>query len=680
MRKSLFFVCLIFSFSSLLAKTVKVGYYKDSGNFMSGFSEADPRSGFAYEYIQTVAAYAGWECEYVYGEWDVLYPALLSGEIDILSDVSRTQERENVILYPDYVMGQETYYLYSNDKHAKISPGDFSTWKGKKIGLNKDYSYYKLFMDWQEGKNLDCEYLVFSGDDEYYSRFENHEFDMLLEIDTVAESHWNPIVRIGSSDFYLAVTKSRPDLLSELNEALADIFAMNPYYNNNLWLKYFTDATVSKNLTGREEEWLRVHPRINVGCMKDDLPFAAYNGKKGRAEGLVVEMLSYLSEVFTDGKTEFYYVFYDDTELMFSDLRRGMLDMVAPMYRDLSFAEHAGFIVSEKMSVMTVGYASRSEHFPKTMKKIAIPKRLRMPYYVSRNYPAADVLLCKSYEDCMKAVLSGSCEGAVFNIYKMNGLINKNKKFRSLYVFELPFSCELSFVFLRESRELLSLVNKMIMLTPAENIFSDTDTYVMKEQGYTKKNFFAEYFLHVVISSVLFILILVALVVSLRRIREDMYFDPLTHLRNRRSLNYFISRLLRHAAEKGEQFCFILFDLDNFKYLNDTYGHDFGDEVLVTAANTVKAAAHPKDRVFRWGGEEILILHKGSLSQAKEIAENARKTIEQIPMQHEYETVHFTATVGVACYEQGLSYMDMFRRVDANLYKGKNNGKNQVVG
>ena len=228
MRKSLFFVCLIFSFSSLLAKTVKVGYYKDSGNFMSGFSEADPRSGFAYEYIQTVAAYAGWECEYVYGEWDVLYPALLSGEIDILSDVSRTQERENVILYPDYVMGQETYYLYSNDKHAKISPGDFSTWKGKKIGLNKDYSYYKLFMDWQEGKNLDCEYLVFSGDDEYYSRFENHEFDMLLEIDTVAESHWNPIVRIGSSDFYLAVTKSRPDLLSELNEALADIFAMNP--------------------------------------------------------------------------------------------------------------------------------------------------------------------------------------------------------------------------------------------------------------------------------------------------------------------------------------------------------------------------------------------------------------------------------------------------------------------
>mgnify|MGYP002624371161 CR=1 FL=1 len=680
MLKKVLFACVCFSLFPLYAKTVKVGYYKDSGNFMSGVSASEPRAGYAYEYIQTVASYAGWECDYVYGEWDTLYPALLSGEIDVLADVSRTPERENLLLYPDYVMGQETYYLYSNDKNAKITPGDFSTWHGKKIALNKDYNYYDVFMEWQKGKNLGCEYVVFSGDDNYYDLFENHEFDMLLEIDMVAEGEWNPIARIGSSDFYLAVTASRPDLLSELNGALAQIFAMNPYYNNNLWLKYFTDTTIAKTLSPREEEWISAHPKINVGCMRADLPFAAFNEETGQAEGLVVEMLSYLSENLAGGKTECSYIFYDDTALMFSDLHNGIIDVVVPVYRDFNFAEEAGLIISEKITTISVGYASKKNADSEQIGKIAIPKRLRMPYYVKRNYTGFDTVLCNSYEECLNAVLNDECSAAVFNAYKMHGFINKNKKFRKLDVVELSAPCELSFVFARANRELLSIVNKMLMLIPSESISTDMDTFVMKEQGYTKKNFFMEYGLYIFLSVIAFIAIFISLMFALRRIREDMYFDPLTHLRNRRSLNGFITKFLRRASEKGEVFSLILFDLDNFKYLNDTYGHDFGDEVLVTAASTVKKVARRKDRVFRWGGEEVLILYKGTLSEAKEVAERARKEIESIPMQHEYETVHFTATVGVAAYENGMSYMDLFRRVDANLYKGKNSGKNQVVG
>ena len=680
MAKKLLFVCALFSLFPLYAKTVKVGYYKDSGNFMSGVSASEPRAGYAYEYIQTVASYAGWECDYVYGEWDTLYPALLSGEIDVLADVSRTSERENLLLYPDYVMGQETYYLYSNDKNAKITPSDFSTWHGKKIALNKDYNYYDVFMEWQKGKNLGCEYVVFSGDDNYYDLFENHEFDMLLEIDMVAESEWNPIARIGSSDFYLAVTKSRTDLLGELNAALAQIFAMNPYYNNNLWLKYFTDTTVAKTLIPREEDWISAHPKINVGCMRADLPFAAFNEETGQAEGLVVELLSYLSENLASGKTECSYVFYDDTDLMFSDLRNGIIDVVVPVYRDFNFAEEAGLIVSEKITTMSVGYASKKSTVFEPMGKIAIPKRLRMPYYVKRNYAGFDTQTYDSYEDCLNAVLSAERDGAIFNIYKMRGFINKNKKFRKFEVTELAAPCELSFVFARTNPELLSIVNKMLMLIPSASIETDMDTFVMKEQGYTKKNFFMEFGLYIFLSVLAFIAIFVSLIFALRRIREDMYFDPLTHLRNRRSLNGFITKFLRRASEKGEVFCLILFDLDNFKYLNDTYGHDFGDEVLVTASLLVKSAARKKDRVFRWGGEEILILFKGGFFEAKNVAETVRNQIEKVPMQHEYETVHFTATVGVAAYEKDMTYMDLFRRVDANLYKGKNNGKNQVVG
>ena len=667
---------------SLSAKPVKVGYYRDSGNFMSGFSADDPHFGYAYEYIQTLAAYAGWECEYVYGEWNMLYPALLSGEIDVLPDVSRIPEREHLLLYPRNTMGQETYYLYSNERNLNISLTDYSTWHGKKIAVNTDYYYYNLFMEWQKDKNLGCEIVRFSGDDQYYDLFEKHEFDLLLEIDMVANSDWNPLVRIGSSDFYLAVTKGRADLVSDVNAAMAKVLAMNPYYNAKLWMQYFADTTVSKSVAPHEDEWLSEHPVINVGCMSGDLPFAAYNEVTGTAEGLIEELFSYFSDNLINEKSTFSYIFYDDTELMFSDLRNGIIDVIAPVYRDLNFAEDMGFIISEKLSSMKVGYACRAETVASAepMKKIAIPKRLRMPFYIKKNYSNADVVLYDTYEACLEAVLSGEVDGAVFNIYKMRGFQNKNKQFRKLTVIELPASCELAFLFSRENSEFFSLVNKLLMAFPSENISSALDTYLIKEQGYTKENFFTEYFLFISLSVIAFIAIFISLVFALRRIRDDMYFDSLTHLRNRRSLNSFISKFFHHASSRNEKFSLILFDLDNFKYLNDTYGHDFGDEVLVTAASVIKNSVRSTDKVFRWGGEEFLILFKGDLSAAKDIAERVRKEIEKLAMKHEYETVHFTATVGVASYEKGVSYMDLFRRVDANLYKGKNSGKNQVVG
>ncbi|MBQ7158157.1 MAG: diguanylate cyclase [Treponema sp.] len=646
---------------------------------MSGFSPEDPRAGYAYEYIQTVAAYAGWKCEYVYGEWENLYPALLSGEIDVLSDVSRTPEREKLLLYPDYVMGQETYYLYSNNKDANISPSDFSTWRGKKIALVKDFYQHNLFMEWQKDKNLDCEYIEFSGDEPYYNMFANHEFDLLLEIDTVAESNWNPICRIGSSDFYLAVTKSRPDLLEELNAALADVFAMNPYYNSNLWLKYFTDATISKSITPLEEEWLLRHPKINVGCMYDDLPFANYNEETEEAEGLVVEVFSHLSDTLLDKKSTFSYVFYHDTDLMFSDLQNGIIDVIAPIYRDLNYAEQADLIISEPLTTVTIGYACKKDSVFNENGNYAIPRRLRMPFYIDEHYPNLKTEAYPTYEACLNAVLAGKNDGAICNIYKMRGLVNKNKEYLKLQVSELPKLCEVAFVFARENRELFSLVNKMLSLLPSETIRYAMDTYVVKEQGYTKKTFFKEYFLYIFLSALTFVTILVSLIFALRRIREDMYFDPLTHLRNRRSLNRFIAKFLHRASEKGVPFSLILFDLDDFKYLNDTYGHAFGDQVLATTASIVKSISKRKDRAFRWGGEEFLILFNGDTEAAQAVAEQVRKEIEDLALKHEYEIVKFTVTAGVTTYKAGMTYMDLFRRVDENLYKGKNNGKNQVI-
>lgn len=670
---------LLFSFFPVFAKTVRVGYYKDSGNFMSGNSEADPKGGYSYEYMQTIASYTGWSYEYVYAEWDELYEMLLNGDIDILSDVSYTEERKNLILYSDYVMGQESYYLYTNNPDLQISSGDYSTWKGIKIGVKKDGFYYDLFMDWQKDKNLECEYVKFSNSAPYTQMFNDHEFDMLLEIDMVADPSWNPVVKVGSSDFYLAVTKSRPDILEELNYALADIFAMNPYYNNNLWLKYFSEATVTKSLSPRESLWLDNHSQIIIGCHYNDLPFSAI-GDGNVAEGFVVELMDYFSNnLLKNSNCEIMYAFYDDNQKMLDDLKIGNLSAVVPVVRNLNLAEKNDFVLSESISSVPMGFAYKDFNLEDKVKKIAIPDNLKIRDYIEQNYPGAQIVIYKSYDRCMEAVYNGEVDGAIFNIYKMRGMVSRTRRFKKINIHELSRHFDMSFMLTKENTPLLSMLNKMLMLIPAESSRDAIEYFSIKEQGYTRKNFVRDYLGYLILFSVVFIFVLFALIFALQKIRDYIDYDVLTGLRNRHHLEHYIQKSMNYAVEGKGKISLLLFDLDNFKYINDTYGHAFGDKVLVSVADAIRAGISSEDYAFRWGGEEFLIITQSDQNRAYIVAERIRKVISDTHLKHDSDYVHFTVTIGVSSYEKGTTYKEMFRIADENLYKGKRNGKNQVV-
>lgn len=157
-------------------------------------------------------------------------------------------------------------------------------------------------------------------------------------------------------------------------------------------------------------------------------------------------------------------------------------------------------------------------------------------------------------------------------------------------------------------------------------------------------------------------------------------YDSLTHLLNRKSLNHYLKALYRDVKIKHITFCILLMDIDKFKSINDTYGHDCGDEVLKNIANTIVRGVKNNDHVFRWGGEEILVLLKTDEKQAIETAERIRKEIENTPVIYRNEiTVPVTITIGITPYTEGSTIQQMLDEVDAKLYYGKRNGRNQVV-
>ncbi|MCM1155695.1 MAG: GGDEF domain-containing protein [Roseburia sp.] len=151
--------------------------------------------------------------------------------------------------------------------------------------------------------------------------------------------------------------------------------------------------------------------------------------------------------------------------------------------------------------------------------------------------------------------------------------------------------------------------------------------------------------------------------------------DPLTGLYNRRSMQVF----LNHALEAEEDFCLVMCDIDNFKKVNDTYGHDFGDVVLKDIAKIVQQQVKDHGHVCRWGGEEILILSNDRLDHTCDIAESIRRNVEHHLFCFQDKFIHCSLTLGIAAHRIGNTVEDTITHADSRLYYGKQHGKNRVV-
>lgn len=178
--------------------------------------------------------------------------------------------------------------------------------------------------------------------------------------------------------------------------------------------------------------------------------------------------------------------------------------------------------------------------------------------------------------------------------------------------------------------------------------------------------------------------------VEVRHFRENLereknalhiiaHIDPLTNLLNRRAMQPHLENSKVLADTDSKPFSVILCDIDNFKRVNDVYGHSIGDQVLRDIAHTFASNLDKEDYVCRWGGEEFLILVPDTQNTAVNIAEKLRKEVEKLIISTDDATLSVTMTFGVAEYIKDSRIESMIKKADDNLYTGKDSGKNRVV-
>lgn len=161
-----------------------------------------------------------------------------------------------------------------------------------------------------------------------------------------------------------------------------------------------------------------------------------------------------------------------------------------------------------------------------------------------------------------------------------------------------------------------------------------------------------------------------------RRLRRMATHDPLTGLLNRRGIDQRLNQKLKETRRYGRPLSVVLLDIDHFKDVNDTYGHDVGDEVLKEMAKAASVHLRESDMLARWGGEEFLVVapetgHAGAL----ELGEKLRETVEETPQP---KVGRITVSAGVATYREEEKGVSLVKRADEALYRAKENGRNRV--
>jgi diguanylate cyclase (GGDEF)-like protein len=159
-------------------------------------------------------------------------------------------------------------------------------------------------------------------------------------------------------------------------------------------------------------------------------------------------------------------------------------------------------------------------------------------------------------------------------------------------------------------------------------------------------------------------------------LRELATLDPLTSLFNRRRFSEFLQHEIDRTKRYGANLSVIMFDIDHFKKINDTFGHQEGDGVLKAFSRRIKSIIRESDLVARWGGEEFMVLAVNTdVKNAEAVAEKIRSDIEA---QQFLNKTRFTVSAGVTQFRDEDTATSLIERVDEALYLAKNGGRNQV--
>lgn len=613
----------------------------------------------------------GIEIELQLGQFKDCYGALMNGTADISADISAMANHEEMYLTTGVAMrtlniysllGQKELTRIEQTRPLRYVFVEHTNAAGSMDSLitpNSELTYVA-----HSGEAIE---LILSGevdalilDESAHIRFENHP-EILIE-------HYAALPFYTTS-FATAQEELHPiiDVIQKYLDSEDSVYLSQLYKQGRL---QYARNRFSLMLTEEERAYLTEHAgaNISVSVLHGTYGETFYNEHSGEIEGLAVGLLNkmgsltgltFVTQHASSSAQVYLNLLYEEEES--GTYLRASEPFVQYRYALLSLAETPG-IEFVHVRNNRVGYRSGSEFehnylawFPGEDNGIAYPTNEEL--FAALKSGEIDLLL--------------TSEEALYYIshYQENDEIKMNY---AINVYDENY-----FYFAPGEALLCSILDKALTYLDVDEIRAE-----MSNQIYSYKGEALQQAMLIVVPALILVALLALIFLRFSRINKDLAEnDPLTRLPNRRVFERKIAEC--HAASDGRAISIWFADIDDFKRINDTYGHDFGDEVLIACADALVHALRTGERPFRFGGEEFVGIlpgtnEEGALMVANRALENVRAM--RFPL---YPELRITVSIGVYTEQvsrsEGLNIERLVTCADAAMYTAKRSGKNQVI-
>ena len=499
------------------AKVVRVGSFEDTFNYVN---EKGIRKGYGYELLQTLSGYTGWQLEYVTCDWSDCFEKLKNGEIDIMGDISYTEDRTEEMLFSDEPMGEEKDYLYADLSREDITASDFKTLNGKKIGVLMGTEPEVMLTEWEEKYDLKTQHVNIANNEDAKQKLANHEIDCFVSME---ESFWtelgiSTITRVGSSDIYYAINKDRADIKEELDNAMRALEDADPFYTADLYKRYFS-MDYTPILTGEEKAWLKKHGAIRMGFLTGDSGVSVYDPSTGELTGTITDYIRFAKDCLGNQELEFQMVGYDSQKAELDALKSGEIDMVFHFDQSPNLAEEYRVACTNTAWTSNMMAVTNKEHFNETQaNRVAVPQnKISLTRYLAVYYPQWEIVDCAAQEDAARLVKDGQADCFVTGVSSQE---NYSKKY-DFYSVPLPNPAKSCFAVNSGNGILLSILNKTIKAMPVNMLTGALAMYKSAARKVTLGEFIRDNFVMVLLVSSIFVaVILLAILKLLRKARK----------------------------------------------------------------------------------------------------------------------------------------------------------------
>ena len=494
-------------------KIIRIGSFEDTFNYVD---QNGVRRGYGYELMQALAGYTGWKFEYVKCDWSNCFEMLENGEIDVMGDISYTDERAEKMLFSNEPMGEEKYILYADLSNTDIGTSDLKSLDGKRVGVLMGTEPEIMLTDWENKNGIQTEHVNVNNNDDVEKKLANHEIDGFVSLE---ESIWSEqgissVTTVGKSGIYFAINKERSDIKSELDFAMRQLEQDSPFFKADLYKKYFT-LDYNQSLTGEEKSWLEEHGSIQIGFLDNDPSIFSMDEETGKLAGTMAEYISYAKDCLGNQTLEFNMHAYDDYDEMLQDLQNREIDMIFYASRNPDFAEKQGYALTNTawtynlMAVTDEKYFNENEAYT-----VAVPKgKEALKQHIAFSYPQWKLVDYDSLADAADMIVNEKADCFLMGTSQALKYDN-NRDFKSV---SLTKTMEACFAVRSGEGPLLSILNKTLKTMPSDMLTSALAIYDSTADKVTFYDFVKDNMLAFLVTIGLFALSIIGIILVLLR-------------------------------------------------------------------------------------------------------------------------------------------------------------------